>query len=87
MNLAFFWWWLEPPKRGVTIWAPGKGDLGKRAQTFFYLKLDIKSKLFTDANLSMTKKKISPPSSAHMCSYMHMCAHMCSRPLIRHEQI
>ena len=61
MNLAFFWWWLEPPKRGVTIWAPGKGDLGKRAQTFFYLQLDIKSKLFTDAILSRTKKKFYCP--------------------------
>ena len=55
-EFGLFWWWLEPPKR-VTIWAPGKGDLGKRAQTFFYLKLDIKNKLFTDAILSRTKKK------------------------------
>ena len=31
------------------------------AQTFFYLKVDIKSKLFTDANLSMTQKKNFTP--------------------------
>ena len=37
--------------------------MGNIAQTFFYLKVHIKSKLFTDANFSMTKKKkFSPPS-------------------------
>ena len=35
--------------------------MGNMAQTFFYLKVDIKSKLFTDANLSMTKKKFFTP--------------------------
>ena len=61
MNLAFFRWCLKPPKGGVTIWAPGCGDLGKRAQTFFYLKVYIKSKLFTDAIHSMSKKKFYCP--------------------------
>ena len=51
---------LHPLKGGGTESAPRYRELGNMAQTFFYLKIDIKSKLFTDANLSMTKKKISP---------------------------
>ena len=45
------------PKSGVSRIAPGDEDLGNKAQTFFYLKLDIKSKLFTNANLPRTKKQ------------------------------
>ena len=49
------------PKRGVSRITPGYEDLGNKAKTFFYLKLDIKSKLFTNANLPRTKKKFDCP--------------------------
>ena len=61
MNLAFFWWWLEPPKRGGHYMGSWEGRFGKKGTNFFYLKLDIKSKLFTDAILSRTKKKFYCP--------------------------
>ena len=56
---------LHPQKEGGTKSAPRQREMGNMAQTFFYLKVDIKSKLFADANLSMTKKKIFTPIHHH----------------------
>ena len=46
---------------GGTKSAPGYRELGNMAQTFFHLKVYIKSKLFTNANLSMSQKKFFTP--------------------------
>ena len=60
------------PKRGVSRITPAYEDLGNKAKTFFYLKLDIKSKLFTNANLPRTKKSLIVPSRK-TCNFGDFC--------------